>query len=417
MVSFASIVTVLAFFIAASQVIEVQLPFLPMSIEEVGIVLIALLLLVVGYSFRISALLLTLFCVEFACDALYAIVHGDVVRVFMALAANGALFVAFSALHEKLAQEPERFLNILAKSWIWLAALSSAIVIMEFVDLLPKAAMVQGAVKIFPRPPGLQNDPNYAAYSFAVALLFLFVVHMNPRWKLALGTLLFVATIGTDSRMGLLLILIIWAYFWMSGWKRIRISQVVTRLTLLVFLVLGGTGVSLMSMTNNMELLGRFQRAADMLETISLEQLSHTKGYQKESSRERLLLAYGGLEVWQDNFWTGVGQERVVDEVRRRVGVGKATHNGYVDRLAISGIAGLAYLALIAYLLLRAGSLRDGCNPKLRDAARVTIVAIAIGSFFLNLSPWLPACLISAAIWSATSQRRRSEAAALSTET
>ena len=337
-----SLVTLLAFFIAASQVIEVQLPLLPLSIEELGIVLTALLLLAVGFPFRLSALLVILFAIEFTTDSIYAIAHGNIGRVIFALLSNGALFVAFSALHEKLVQDPPRFVRALALAWIGLAAVSSILIILQFIGVFPKVAMVQGAVKVFPRPPGLQNDPNYAAYSIAIAMLFLCVMRMKPGRKLFLGSVFLLATICTESRMGIVLILIIWGYFWMSGWSSIRAGQVVTRVTLLLFIAFGGVGVSLASANSNVQLLQRFERVAETLETISIEELSRSKGYQGESSRERLLLAYGGLMVWQENVWIGVGHARVVEEIRRIVRVGKATHNGYIDRLAIGGIQPLA---------------------------------------------------------------------------
>ena len=411
-ITHSGLVTVLAFFIAASQVIEAQLPVLPMSFEEIGIVLTAGMLLVFGFPFRFSALLVALFGVLFVSDAIYPLVHGQMGQVAFKLASNGALFVAFSALHEKLAQDPRRFLRALALSWIGLAALSSVVIVMQLAGILPQAAWVQGAVKVFPRPPGLQNDPNYAAYSIALAMMFLFLVRLSPRAKLALGGLLLIGAVGTDSRMGMVLILLVWIYFWLSGWGRLRAGVAMTRLSLAMLALMGGVGGSLMSSSSNVELLSRFENAAEMIETISFEELSRTRGYQTESSRERLLLAYAGLMVWQDNPWLGVGQDRVVDEIRRKVRVRKPSHNAYVDRLAIGGVGGIAYILFICYLLLRAGSLGERCDPLLRDAGRVSLILIAVGSFFLNLSPWLPTCLISAAIWSASTSRTRPGGAA-----
>lgn len=400
MIQRSDLVVFLLFTVVLSQLMEVGLPIPGLSVEEPLIVFATLACLAAGLSFRFSWLVIAVAAVEFAVAALFKISVGNVGGLVVPIISIGVRVVAFSYLYDWFTREPERFLKHLCRFWVVLALISGTLAILQLFAI-PPIAVVQGEIRFMSRSIGLQHDPNYAAYSFAIAAAMI-----RPlRWKreLALGAhlLLFIAVMATSSRMGVILLLLVYAYRWSSGWSRIGGVEVIARVWVAAIALAGGLLLAgLWTNLNDVGIFHRMSQAAETLGETTITQLNRTRGQNVDSAFERMLLAYAGVRVWQDNFWVGVGPDRLQFEIWRRARVLKATHNGFVDRLAIGGVAGFGFIGLVLYCAIAPRFMRKASHgvADMRETADTYMLALVLGSFFLNLSIWLPATLIAATL-------------------
>lgn len=412
MIRRSDMVVLLLFTVVLSQIMEVGLPILRLSAEEPLIILATLGCLALGLSFRFSWLVLAVAAVEFAVAGLFRLAHGDLGGLILPILSVGVRFVAFSYLYDWFLREPDRFLRQLCRFWVVLALISGTLAILQ-TFAIPPIAVVGGEVRIMTRSIGLQHDPNYAAFSYAIAAALIRPLNWRREFAIAAQALLLVAVLATASRMGVILLLLVYAYRWSSGWSRIGGAEVIARVWIAAVALAGGLLLAgLWSNLNNVGIFHRMSQAAETLGETTLEQLSQTRGLSTDSAFERMALAYAGVQVWQDNFWIGVGPDRLQFEIWRRVRVMKATHNGFIDRLAIGGAAGVVFVVLVLFCAVVPRFLRGvrGVAAELRDIADIKILIFVLGSFFLNLSIWLPSMLLAVAMTMNARQRRAASA-------
>ncbi|MEO0680662.1 MAG: O-antigen ligase family protein [Pseudomonadota bacterium] len=408
------LVAILLFTVVLSQLVEIGLPFGGLSLEEPLIVLATLACLAAGLSFRFSWIVLAVAVTEFAVAALYKISIGNFNGLIVPILSIGVRFVAFSYLYDWFVRDPQRFVRLLCVFWVRLAVISGLLASLQMVGL-PAVGIVDGQFILHDRSVGLQYDPNYASFSFAIAAALIKPLNWQREFVWATHLLLLVATLATASRMGVILLMLVYAYRWSSGWGRVGGVEAVARIWVAAVALAGALFVAgIWSNLNEIGIFHRMSQAATTLGETSLSQLSQTRGQSVDSAFERMALAYTGIRVWQDNFWVGIGPERLHVEIWRRVRIFKATHNGYIDRLAIGGVAGFGFIALTLFCALAPRVMRTmrGWSAELREVADFYMLAVILGSVFLNLSIWLPATLIAAALSVQARERRARQAAA-----
>lgn len=383
--------------IVVSQVCEFQLRFgtITLSIEELFVVVAAGMLLAYGQGLRTHWVLVGFASVEAASYTLYDLSQGNFGGLLRPLISVTVLLIIYNSIFEAARKNFGSTLDRFARVWLIMAGASAAVVLLQYLGVLAEAALVKGEIKVFSRPTGLHNDPNFAAATFLVAIIFATRLKRG-RYSVS-GAFLF-AILLTESRMGLLIgLLAILLHF--ALFLRLQTAKDYMRLSLAsstsAFLVLALLLPNFSGVTSSVSVLSRMNDALQQVTAISLSDLERTRGYQSSSALERLMLAYGGVRVWQKNPFFGVGTQRVSEELHHVIGVRKATHNGYIDRMVVGGLGGVAYCLFIAFVLLILIS-----HLSRSSAFRFLFIwmsCIALGMFFLSLSFWPLMCFVAAA--------------------
>ncbi|WP_089996255.1 O-antigen ligase family protein [Cognatiyoonia koreensis] len=395
----------LTFSIAFSQVVEMQVSIggPTVSLDELPLLACAGILLLSGKIGRVSGLLLAFGLIELGVRSIYPLVNGQIVPLISEVIKLVILLAVYGTLANNAKDDVDSSFALLARYWVILAVISAGVILLQSADLLPKQALVQGSIKTFPRPTGIQNDPNFAANSLALAVLFLKMLRLRPLYQNGLIGLMLIAIFLTESRMGLVLAVFILTYWWLISWRISSLKAVRSRVlgTLCIIAVVAVGSFTLAQSDRNFRVFERFSSIVATLEATTLLSLERTRGLQRESAQERLILAYAGYRVWRDNKLIGVGQDRIAQELRITAGIEKSTHNGYIDRMMIGGVFGILFVGFVAYLLLLSTRLRlrQSKNHTILGV-KVLLPTVCIASMLLNVSFWpvltmLAACLAS----------------------
>lgn len=376
-----------AFFAAASQVFEAQVRFggVRLSVDELPIVFLAGVVLLSGSIRRLPRLVLTFALVEFAASGLFNLANFNVGAVAGSAASVAVLAVCYGAVAQVGGVGSGHGLILLASAWVKCSVMSAVVILMQVSGVLPMVALVDGSVKYHLRPNGLHNDPNFAAYTLVIACLFSYKLgHRSP----LLYALLLSSLVATESRMGLLLVVVGGGVIVYSTVDK---HTVVRRAAALFGLALTGLllGVLLQpQFVTDAPVIARSVNAYNELSDLDFSELQSLRGMQSESATERVILAYSALNIWLDNPVVGVGSGAILDEMQQRVGVRKMGHNGYVDRLALNGIGGLFYLVFVSnFIFLRYRSWRISSNARTSFMLAWCVVT-ALALFLLNVSLW-----------------------------
>lgn len=134
------------------------------------------------------------------------------------------------------------------------------------------------------------------------------------------------------------------------------------------------------------------------LESIPLERFFSSEG-EDDLSNGRLIAALGGLLIWYQNPFVGVGFGNILEYGETFTNIGMYSHNMYIEIMATSGIVPLiAYLIMLCYLW-RSMPKGDKSALNLGLVFRWFILALSVMGFFghyiLEMKPvWIMFALL-----------------------
>ncbi len=383
-------IVVLVVALAASQVLEIGVGLWssPLSIDE-----IVLSFALVAALFRhLDAALPTWLCWFWFLELL-AIGLPDPVQTFAPMLSTTVLFLCSVLIVDAFRRSPERVTTWFALAWCALASLSSLIALLQWVDIIPRVSFAGVSFQSKSRPTGLQEDANFAAYTFAVSYGFAQVVRQR-RLRLIFGALAMAGIVATGSRMGLaiLLVLILFGVTWSKSaviW--LRRAAAVTGVVVLALVLLA------LAAPREFESLysgARLDDVTTFVQSFDADEIDGLDGYQDDSLTERAVLLNATVEAWADSPVLGTSPEDLRSSIAERTGVSKAAHNGFLERLAIGGVFGLASLLFVVRqaVLFRRFGRRGRIARSLTPIPRSLLIAGGLASIALNVS-WWPALL------------------------
>lgn len=245
-------------------------------------------------------------------------------------------------------------LEYFARRWLFWSYVTAGLCLAQAARLAPLVGTAPGSAALYQLPGGviravgLKGDPNFAALLLAIGLLF----SLNLKRGLASATLILAGLVMTFSRMGLVLVGIVFVTQGaLTAWFRHgRVAwQTTAAAALAVFL--GG-----IVLLKSAQLRGYFavwgSRVDQAVAVMSLSDngASVLQMAGHGSAGSRLALALEGLHVGIQSLPVGVGDGAVADLMQRRLGIARAVHDSYLESLLAWGVFTAPFW--LAYLLL-----------------------------------------------------------------
>jgi O-antigen ligase len=369
----------------------------------VGLVVFPVALTLMGY-FRISLLLIIVACLMILANSAAYVATLDFLDPDLLSANVGVLTGCFgaTALYTALTHR-EGYLSVLGRVWAAFAVVTSIVVIGQTFGLLPLWAVpseeldyrmteVGGLI----RGTGLQLDPNFQAFVLVLGLVF--TRFYIAKMKFAFALIIALGLVGTFSRMGLLVALVVWvaappveALVRRKGWSITFLKPFVT-IAILGLLFGGLFAVAPQGVQLYIEL-----RISDVSEAFSyLAAGPFTPLTGTTSAEIRTLLFIGALTIFFQNYVFGVGAYKTDDFMNTIIGIPTVVHNTYLEWLVVGGLLGV--LTVVLYIAFIVRVLRQSSRAE-EDATRKSFVltfllAFGLMALFLTLNDnaimWLP---------------------------
>ncbi len=321
---------------------------------------------------------------------------------------------AIVVLVSALTPPTRNLLRLFAETWIFCSILTAVLAVGQLLGLIPLFGDAAASIEArqigtgLVRGTGLKFDPNFAAMTLVVGLVFCHYLWSGRRRWIGVVVLV-LGTAATLSRMGTLLALLILVLA--AGptvslkrapvRKLARISAAATGVALAGFLIYQVFPPSVrLYVDERIEDL----RAAFLSLVLGIQVPVASSSVNEGSGAERADLNAAALRVFEDNWLVGVGANQVPDAISRLSGIDLPAHNTYLETLAVGGVLGLAvlvYYASAVTALVRKTSRRLDDLPVETQAivrsTRLVILCIAVMALVLTLNYiaffWLPMAL------------------------
>lgn len=320
-------------------------------------------------------------------------------------------FAGATVLYTALTLRGERGFRMLAYTWIAFSVGTAAVTVLQAVGLFPfltvpdEYIQYREAVGGLYRGVGLKFDPNFQALMLVIGVMFA-QFYLSKGWlRLLVFSVIFLGIVGTFSRMGLLLVMLLIAInpvIQRLGKRRGFIRTLVELAGYLLVVSSVGFAVYVWGPPSIGEYLG--QRLAEVGSGLALLVSGETAtpiGH-LSSAETRALLAKAALILALQNWATGVGAYQTDSVIFEYIGIPNVAHNTYLELFLIGGVWGVISILTYATIVFRSLWLRG--NGQLvvthRNALLALALVLAFAGMFLSLTynsvVWLPIVLAPA---------------------
>lgn len=287
----------------------------------------------------------------------------------------------------------------LGRCWMYTAALVAPITCAQMFGLFPLLNVPDDLLHLreagldLLRGVGFKKDPNFQALVLVMGLAFTQFCARSRRSKWVLTGVILGGVLATLSRMGLLasVAVLVTVPLAASVVRDRGLGRSAAR-----GLIAAGSAILLLAAlyTSGPSALREYvnQRATEIASASIAGSPAELVGKQGlGSTSERLLLAYGGVQIVRSNLPWGIGAGRTPDVMLATVGVERVTHNTVLELLVMGGVLGLLPIALYGFTVL--GGVRTDGDPRERALVLTLAVVFTAMAMLLTITTsiyWVP---------------------------
>jgi len=353
---------------------------------------------------RINRLLALLaLSISFAYSASYLVAFA--VRAEL-LSANIVVLIGFAGamvLYTALTESPGA-ISVFARIWIGFSVVTALVTFLQTIGLVPlftvrqeylAAREVLGGLY---RGVGLKFDPNFQALVLAIGIVS--SLHYARRFRAVIIGIILLGVIGTFSRMGLILAIVVLlvtpivkALERRRGILRAFLRTFVTAVAVTSFAL---ALFSSLPPTVKDYVKERSRDAFFSFQQVIRADSTLASGRNRTSGEVRVVLARTALALASENWGWGVGAYQTERLMFESTGIYSVAHNTYLELFMIGGIWGILCVLLYAYIIIVSifprGRSRDVSSE--RDYLIMLSMLFALAGLFLSLTYnsliWLP---------------------------
>lgn len=314
-------------------------------------------------------------------------------------------FVGATVLYTALTLNGEKGVRRLAYTWLVFSVSTALITTLQAIGLFPFLTVPDEYIKYrevaagLYRGVGLKFDPNFQALMLVIGLVFA-LFYVSTVWlRFIVSSAILLGIIGTFSRMGLLLAVLLIAISPVVQALNGRRGFVRALVDLAGFiLVVSAMGFALYvwAPPSVSQYLGqRFAEVRDGLAIlVSGDNISSTGHL--SSAETRALLAKAALTLALQNWAVGVGAYQTDRVIVEYAGLANVAHNTYLELFLIGGIWGILSVLCYAVIVLRGLRCEGNCQSVVmqRNILLALTLVFAFAGMFLSLTynsiVWLP---------------------------
>jgi O-Antigen ligase len=302
-------------------------------------------------------------------------------------------------------------LNFFARLWVAGGVLTALLCVVQSIGAAPLLVVSEDAlaeretgVAGFVRGTGLHSDPNFAATVLAIAFAFA-LLYVN-RFRLVVLLVIAIGIVGTFSRMGIIVILVMWltSPVVMALAKGNAAFPGLRRMASILLATSALSTVAWISAPADIRQYAA-ERGDDGIAAVQTL-TGWGPGYAEtvrtsvnpSSGEVRAQLAQFGVDLAHEQWPLGVGLGRLPAAIRERTVIANVSlHNNYLEIIATGGLLGVMLLGLYVVRMGAAIAVRSEALWRFRAALIFLSIASAIVWYFLTVTSnalfWLPLVL------------------------